>query len=351
MSDINQVTKNLGIKLYDATDEPGLIAGYVTAMTILDEAASKAGIDQAARAMAAAADVKATTADGKAEAAAEAASIADGKATTAGTTAEAAATAAATADAKAVAADTKATQAIADAATADGKAVAADTKADTATTAAATADGKAVVADGKAEAAATAAATADAKAVAAQSRADAAYALAEAAGGGVDLRSLDVQQVFDILQPTTRIRHNYTTEGTQCFDLNDSYNKPTVGTVINYPGGHYHLVSFSVYMRYRGNSLTQDMYTLRAHSSDDFTNQLVWGSVDDFSWDAYNLHFYTNPSWDIVLTKRSAGTTIGLELALNVRGSVSNAKYYATVLNFTGMFYTEAETYYGTAIN
>lgn len=186
---MRQVTKNLGIDLYGATDEPGLIAGYVTAMTKLDEAAARAGIDTAARAMAAAAQAAAATADAKAEAAGEAAATADGKATAAGSTA--------------TAAQATAAEAATAAATADGKAVIADGKAEVAATAAATADGKAVVADGKAEAAATAAATADAKAVAAQSRADAAYALAEAAGGIPPLKQLSRQEMIDILQPPT----------------------------------------------------------------------------------------------------------------------------------------------------
>lgn len=184
---MRQVTKNLGIDLYGATDEPGLIAGYVTAMTKLDEAASKAGIDTAARAMAAAAQAAAATADAKAEAAGEAAATADGKATAAGSTA--------------TAAQATAAEAATAAATADGKAVIADGKAEVAATAAATADGKAVVADGKADAAATAAATADAKAVAAQSRADAAYALAEAAGGIPPLKQLSRDEMITILQP------------------------------------------------------------------------------------------------------------------------------------------------------
>lgn len=205
---MRQVTKNLGIDLYGATDEPGLIAGYVTAMTKLDEAASKAGIDTAARAMAAAAQAAAATADAKAEAAGEAAATADGKATAAGSTA--------------TAAQATAAEAATAAATADGKAVIADGKAEVAATAAATADGKAVIADGKADAAATAAATADAKAVAAQSRADAAYALAEQAGGIPPLKRLSRDEMITILQPNS--------EFNSCFTIDTVNNE---GYVIN----------------------------------------------------------------------------------------------------------------------
>lgn len=59
---MRQITPNLGIDLYDATDDAGLVAGYVSAMTKLDEAAGASDVDNVARAAASSAQQDASKA-------------------------------------------------------------------------------------------------------------------------------------------------------------------------------------------------------------------------------------------------------------------------------------------------